>query len=122
MSGRLERILTDDRGIKMKLSKRQLKRIIRNVIQESMDPATKRNLDNLELDLQALEQEAVDQQVYNRLYDHLDSFAKTNMSEEDLIYKLRQQVRIGRLGLEDADPATIEEVVVDWIITNKGEL
>ena len=64
---------------------------------------------------------APDQELYNNLYDHLGTFAKTNMSEEDLIYKLRQQVRIGRLGLEDADPATIEEVVADWIMTNKGE-
>ena len=35
----------------MKITESKLRRIIRNVIQESMDPATKRNLDNLEVDM-----------------------------------------------------------------------
>ena len=89
----------------MKITESRLRRILRKVIIESSGDYI-----------------APDQGLYNILYDHLDSFAKTNMSEEDLIYKLRQQVRIGRLGLEDADPATIEQVVADWIMTNKGEL
>ena len=88
----------------MKTTISNLRRLLRRVITEStedyIDP---------------------DQQLYNKLYDNLDAWARTNMTEEDLIYKLRQQAR-RRLGLEGADPSMIEEVVADWIITNRGEL
>ena len=89
----------------MKITESKLRRILRKVITESSEDYI-----------------ASDQKLYNSLYDNLNGWARTNMTEEDLIYKLRQQVRLGRLGLEGADPATIEEVVADWIITNKGEL
>ena len=89
----------------MKIS--NLRRILRRVIKESADDY----VDS-------------EQQDYNRLYDNLDSWARTNMTREDLIYKLRQQAR-RRFGLNldyIRDPAIIEEVVDDWIMTNKGEL
>ena len=91
----------------MRVTESKLRRLLRRVITESggdyIDP---------------------EQQDYNNLYDNLDSWAKTNMSREDLIYKLRQQAR-RRFGLNLdylRDPAIIEEVVDDWIMTNKGEL
>ena len=88
----------------MKTTIPNLRRLLRRVITESTEDYI-----------------APDQQLYNKLYDNLDAWARTNMTEEDLIYKLRQQAR-RRLGLEGADPATIEEVVADWIITNRGEI
>tara|TARA_B100000989_G_scaffold193147_1_gene145751 strand:+ start:933 stop:1199 length:267 start_codon:yes stop_codon:yes gene_type:complete len=88
----------------MRITESKLRRTIRKVIVEStedyIDP---------------------DQQMYNNLYDNLDGWARTNMSEEDLIYKLRSQAR-RRLGLQGAEPAMIEEVVADWIMSNGGEL
>ena len=46
----------------MKTTIPNLRRIIRETIKEAMDPATKRNLENLEADVQAMEQEAMSQQ------------------------------------------------------------
>ena len=90
----------------MKITESKLRRILRRVIVESADDY----IDS-------------EQQDYNNLYDNLDSWAKTNMPREDLIYKLRQQAR-RRFGLNLdylRDPAIIEEVVDHWILTNKGE-
>ena len=48
----------------MKINKTQLRRILRRTIKEAMDPATKRNLDNLEADVNRMEQEALDDYPY----------------------------------------------------------
>ena len=95
----------------MKITVPKLKQIIRKVLIESaedyIDP---------------------DQKLYNNLYDNLDSYARTNMSRDVLISKLRQQSQpvpgapSRRKGLEGASLAMIEEVVDDWIMTNGGEL
>ena len=91
----------------MKTTIPKLRRIVRKVIVESagdyIDP---------------------EQDDYNNLYDNLDTWAKTNMDRETLVYKLRQQAR-RRFGLNldyMRDPAIIEDVVDDWITANKGEL
>ena len=95
----------------MKTTIPRLRCIIRNVIKESggdyIDP---------------------DQKLYNNLYDNLDSYARTNMSRDTLISKLRQQSQpvpgapSRRQGLEGATLSMIEDVVDDWIIANGGEL
>ena len=95
----------------MKITELKLRRIIQKVITES----TENYIDP-------------DQQLYNDLYDNLDSYARTNMSRDTLISKLRQQSQpvpgapSRRQGLEGATLTMIEEVVDDWIITNRGEL
>ncbi len=48
----------------MKVSKLKLRRILRRTINEAMDPATKRNLDNLEADINNMEQEAMNDHPY----------------------------------------------------------
>ena len=48
----------------MKVSELKLRRILRRTIKEAMDPATKRNLDNLEADINNMEQEALDDYPY----------------------------------------------------------
>ena len=95
----------------MKITVPKLKQIIRKVLIESaedyIDP---------------------DQKLYNNLYDNLDSYARTNMSRDTLISKLRQQSQpvpgapSRRQGLEGATLVMIEEVVDDWIMTNGGKL
>ena len=82
----------------MKISKRQLRQIIK----------------------EAILTEASEHDTYNALYQNLDAWARTNMTKSDLISGLRQQAKV-RLNLQGADYQTIKEVVADWIIENGGE-
>ena len=46
------------------MNRRKLRRILRRTIREAMDPATKRNLDKLDADLNDMEQEALNGHPY----------------------------------------------------------
>ena len=46
------------------MNRRKLRRILRRTIREAMDPATKRNLDKLDADLNDMEQEALNDHPY----------------------------------------------------------
>ena len=89
----------------MKTTIRNLRRIIRNVIQESMDPATKRNLDNLEEDMTIRHWQDFKDVVMRGDYDSAFEF----LSEIGCDDRMDQEAFIG-----DATELTADELAKEW--------